>query len=59
MSSKESVLKMIVSFDPLDKKVRHALASWGETLGVQIKELNESALLLFPNRSITQLSTFS
>jgi long-chain acyl-CoA synthetase len=41
MASKIPVLKMIVSFDPLEKQVRHALASWAETVGVQIKELSE------------------
>ncbi|KAH0830405.1 hypothetical protein J3R83DRAFT_1799 [Lanmaoa asiatica] len=41
MSSKIPVLKMIVSFDPLDKQIRHALVLWGETVGVQIKDLSE------------------
>ncbi|KIJ60664.1 hypothetical protein HYDPIDRAFT_32087 [Hydnomerulius pinastri MD-312] len=41
MASKIPVLKMIVSFDPLDKQVRNALSAWGETVGVQIKELSE------------------
>ncbi|KAG8217331.1 hypothetical protein J3R82DRAFT_5426 [Butyriboletus roseoflavus] len=41
MSSKIPVLKMIISFDPLDKQVRHALVSWAETVGVQIKDLSE------------------
>ncbi|KAF8558453.1 long-chain-fatty-acid-CoA ligase [Imleria badia] len=41
MASKIPVLKMIVSFDPLEKQVRHALSSWAETVGVQIKELSE------------------
>ncbi|KAF9228645.1 long-chain-fatty-acid-CoA ligase [Gyrodon lividus] len=41
MSSKIPVLKMIVSFDPLDKQVRNALSSWGETAGIQLKELSE------------------
>lgn len=48
MASKIPVLRMIVSFDPLDKEVRHALASWGETVNVQIKELSESTLFLLP-----------
>ena len=59
MSSKIPALKMIVSFDPLEKQVRYALASWAETVGVQIKELSESALLLFLSRSIIQCLTFS
>jgi long-chain acyl-CoA synthetase len=46
---------MIVSFDPLEKQVRYALASWAETVGVQIKELSESALLLCLSRSITHI----
>lgn len=54
MSSKIPVLKMIVSFDPLEKQVRHALASWAETVGVQIKELSESARTLILSSSITQ-----
>ncbi|KAF9239647.1 long-chain-fatty-acid-CoA ligase [Melanogaster broomeanus] len=41
MSSKIPVLKVIVSFDPLDKQVRNALSSWGETVGIQIKEFSE------------------
>jgi len=41
MSSKIPGLKMIVSFDPLETQVRHALVSWAETVGVQIKELSE------------------
>lgn len=45
MSLKIPVVKMIVSFDPLEKQVRHALSSWAETIGVQIKELSESTLL--------------
>ncbi|KAG6379112.1 long-chain-fatty-acid-CoA ligase [Boletus reticuloceps] len=41
LSQKIPVLKMIVSFDPLENQARHALSSWGETVGVQIKELSE------------------
>ncbi|KAG9318273.1 hypothetical protein JVU11DRAFT_357 [Chiua virens] len=41
MSSKIPVLKMIVSFDPLGEQARLAFSSWGETVGVQIKELSE------------------
>jgi long-chain acyl-CoA synthetase len=41
MSSKIPTLKVIVSFDPLDKQVRNALSSWGETVGIQVKELSE------------------
>ncbi|KIL00658.1 hypothetical protein PAXRUDRAFT_821456 [Paxillus rubicundulus Ve08.2h10] len=41
MSSKIPVLKMIVSFDPLNKQARDALFSWGETVNVQLKELSE------------------
>ncbi|KAF8136104.1 hypothetical protein EV363DRAFT_1541981 [Boletus edulis] len=41
LSPKIPVLKMIVSFDPLENQARHALRSWGETVGVQIKELSE------------------
>lgn len=59
MSSKIPVLKMIVSFDPLDKQVRRALVSWAETVGVQIKDLSESAFFLFLYPSITQCLTFS
>lgn len=59
MASKIPVLKMIVSFDPLEKQVRHALASWAETVGVQIKELSESALLLFLGPFITPCSSCS
>ncbi|EGN96081.1 hypothetical protein SERLA73DRAFT_76081 [Serpula lacrymans var. lacrymans S7.3] len=40
-ASKIPVLKMIVSFDPLSPQVKDALVSWGETVGVQIKELSE------------------
>ena len=59
MASKIPVLKMIVSFDPLEKQVRHALSLWAETVGVQIKELSESALFLSISPSFTQSSTFS
>jgi len=59
MSSKFPVLKMIVSFDPLENQARHALTSWAETVGIQIKELSESARTLFLSPSITQFSTFS
>ncbi|KAH7929786.1 long-chain-fatty-acid-CoA ligase [Leucogyrophana mollusca] len=41
MAPKIPVLKMIVSFDPLAPQTRAALAAWGETVDVQVKELGE------------------
>ncbi|KAH7889901.1 hypothetical protein F5I97DRAFT_1800610 [Phlebopus sp. FC_14] len=41
MAKNIPVLKMIVSFDPLDKQIKTALFTWGETVGIQIRELSE------------------
>ncbi len=39
-------LKMIVAMDPLPAQAKTALAAWGETLNVQVKELSERACII-------------
>lgn len=41
LASKVPLLKIIVSFDPLDHQLRTALSSWAGTHGIQIRELSE------------------
>lgn len=34
-------MKIIVAMDPLDSKEKSVLTAWGESAGVEIKELSE------------------
>lgn len=35
------VLKMVVAMEPLSAETKAVLTAWGESLGVQVKELSE------------------
>ena len=43
LAPKCSVMKIIVAMDPLDSKEKSVLTAWGESVGVEIKELAEGA----------------
>jgi len=45
LAPKVTVVKMIVSFDSLSPDAHKAFVAWGETVGVQVKELSEREYL--------------